>query len=206
MRNFLLGILIAAVAILGYLYIKNSFYSHQSEIKVSEMISNQMQQVGKLIVTEGHFSEVITYKDAKKFYLDILTAEKKVIVVVNAKATIAYDLSDVIYTIDTDTKTILVTHIPAPEINIYPDIKYHDLEQNYFNEFTTEDHNLIRKKVLTQLHSKIQESSLSTNASNRLISELHKIFILTNTLDWKLTYKETPIQSLQDIETILLRK
>ncbi|AXT52749.1 DUF4230 domain-containing protein [Aquimarina sp. BL5] len=201
MRNFLLGALIAAFIALGINYLITQSKTQKTEIQSSDLILDQIKNVGKLVVTEGHFSEVITYKDAKKYYLDILKAEKKAIVVVNASVTVSYDLSKIEHTLDQSNKTVTITNIPEAEININPDIKYHDLEEDFFNQFNPEDHNLIRKEVIHQLNKKIAASTLKTNAENRLISELQKIYILTNSLGWKLVYKGN---SITDSEQLLL--
>ncbi|WP_299443740.1 DUF4230 domain-containing protein [uncultured Aquimarina sp.] len=199
MRNFLLGALLAAFIALGIIYFVDRFNTQKTEIQSSDLILDQIKNVGKLVVTEGHFSEVITYKDAKKYYLDILTAEKKAIVVVNAGVTVSYDLSKIEHAIDQTTKTLTITNIPEAEININPDIKYHDLEEDFFNQFNPEDHNLIRKEVIRQLNEKIEASTLKSNAENRLISELQKIYILTNSLGWKLVYKGNSITNSEQL-------
>ncbi|SEL72010.1 Protein of unknown function [Aquimarina amphilecti] len=201
MRNFLLGALIAAFIAVGINYFINQATSQKTELQSSDLILDQIKNVGKLVVTEGHFSEVITYKDAKKYYLDMLTAEKKAIVVVNASVTVSYDLSKIRHDINQDNKTLTITSIPEAEININPDIKYHDLEEDFFNQFNPEDHNLIQKEVTRQLNKKIEASTLKTNAENRLISELQKIYILTNSLGWKLVYKGN---SITDSEQLIL--
>ena len=202
MRNFLLGALLAVTLLLIFYFISNQINHHKTELESSDLILQEIKNVGKLVVTEGHFSEVITYKNAKKFYLDIFTAKKKALVVVNAKVTIGYDLSKIKYNIDQETKTITLTYIPQPEIEINPDIKYHDLEQDYLNQFTPEDHNRIRKLVMQQLEVKVDKSSLKSNAENRLLSELQKIYILTNSLGWKLEYKKTEILNQEALKGI----
>lgn len=198
MRNFLLGVLITAFVVIGIAYFIADAKDRKTELQSSGLILNQIKNVGKLVVTEGHFSEVITYKDAKKYYLDILTAEKKAIVIVNASVTISYDLSKIKHQVDKDTKTLMITHIPQAEININPDIKYHDLAEDFFNQFTPRDHNLIRKEVTRTLDEKIKASSLQSNAENRLISELQKIYILTNSLGWKLVYNGNTITQSEE--------
>ncbi len=204
MRNFLFGVLITVFLMFGIKYLFTQQESPKTELESSDLILNQIKNVGKLIVTEGHFSEVITYKDAKKFYLDILTAKKKAIVVVNASVNISYDLSKIEYTIDKEAKTVIISEVPNPEININPDIKYHDLEQDFLNQFTPEDHNLIRLKVVEQLTSKVRNSSLIKNSKNRLISELQNIYILTSSLGWTLVYQDISITDSKSIEELSL--
>ncbi|GAA3519988.1 DUF4230 domain-containing protein [Aquimarina addita] len=199
MRNFLFGVLISAFVVICIAYFITNAKDREAQMQSSGLIVNQIKNVGKLIVTEGHFSEVITYRDAKKYYLDMLTAEKKAIVIVNASVTISYDLSKIEHHIDETTKTLTITHIPEVEVNINPDIKYHDLEEDFFNQFTPQDHNLIRKEVTRKLNEKIKASSLQTNAENRLISELQKIYILTNSLGWKLVYHGNTITESEEL-------
>ena len=164
----------------------------------TNLIQQQIVNVGKLVVTEGHFSEVITYKNQQKYLLDMLSFEKKALVIVNADVTVAYDLHKMKYDIDEKNKTITIVSIPKEEIKISPDIQFYDVEQSKLNPFTGDDYNKINKSVKANLAKKIEKSSLKTNAQNRLISELSKILILTNTMGWKLQYEGTVIQSEKD--------
>lgn len=161
----------------------------------TNLIQQQILNVGKLVVTEGHFSEVITYKNQQKYFLDMVSFEKKALVVVNANVTVAYDLHKMKYDIDEKNKTITILNIPKEEITINPDIKFYDVEQSQMNPFTGDDYNKINKSVKANLTKKIENSSLKTNAQNRLISELSKILILTNSMGWKLQYNGKTIES-----------
>lgn len=164
----------------------------------TNLIQQQIVNVGKLVVTEGHFSEVLTYKNQEKYLLEILTFEKKALIVVNADVTVAYDLRKVVYDIDEKNKIITIKYIPKEEIKISSDIQFYDVEQSKLNPFTGEDYNKINKSVKANLAKKIEKSSLKTNAQNRLISELSKILILTNTMGWKLQYEGIIIENEKD--------
>lgn len=71
------------------------------------------------------------------------------------------------------------------------------------NPFQASDHNTIRRRVDKQLREEIEKSELKSNAENRLISELQKIYILTNSLGWTLQYNQEVIQQEEDIRDIL---
>ena len=161
----------------------------------TNLIQQQILNVGKLVVTEGHFSEVITYKNQQKYLLDMLSFEKKALVIVNADVTVAYDLHKMKYDIDEKNKTITILSIPKEEISIYPDIQYYDVEQSKLNEFTGADYNKINKTVKTRMAQKVEKSTLKTNAKNRLVSEISKMLILTNSLGWKLQYNGEVIEN-----------
>ncbi|WP_234859503.1 DUF4230 domain-containing protein [Aquimarina aquimarini] len=202
MRNFLLGALLMALLALGVKYIIDLSDNEKTEIESSGLILNQIKNVGKLIVTEGHFSDIITYKNDKT-YFKLLSSKKKIIVMVNANVQVSYDLKKIEHTIDQETKTLTITKIPEAEITINPEIKYHDIEEGIMNKFNAKDHNSIRKIAIQKLDKKIQESTLVTNSQNRLISELQKLYILTSSLGWTLKYQDTAIDSQVSIEKLI---
>lgn len=169
----------------------------------SNLIQQQIVQVGKLIVTEGHFSQVLTYKDKDKYLMDLISFDKKALIVVNADVTISYDLRQMKYDIDEKSKTITILSIPKEEIKISPDIKFYDVTQSSLNQFTGEDYNKITASVKANVAKKMETSTLKSNAQNRLISELSKILILTNTMGWTLQYNGQSI-NYQTIDKMML--
>ncbi|MBK0370439.1 DUF4230 domain-containing protein [Flavobacterium agrisoli] len=171
-----------------------------SQLDYSGLIQEQIVNVGKLVVTEGHFSEVITYKNQEKYLMDMISFEKKALIVVNADVTISYDLHKMKYDIDEKNKTITIVSIPKEEIKISPDIKFYDVAQSQLNPFTGDDYNKINASVKANLSKKIAKSTLKSNAKNRLISELSKILILTKTMGWKLQYEGQIIEQESDLK------
>jgi lipopolysaccharide export LptBFGC system permease protein LptF len=198
LRRILIGIAVIAGIFLLFKYCDFKKNDDEDITYNTNLIQQQILNVGKLVVTEGHFSEVITYKNQQKYLLDMLSFEKKALVVVNADVTVAYDLHKMKYDIDEKNKTITIVSIPKEEIKISPDIQFYDVEQSKLNPFTGDDYNKINKSVKANLAKKIEKSTLKTNAQNRLISELSKILILTNTMGWKLQYEGKVIESEKD--------
>jgi lipopolysaccharide export LptBFGC system permease protein LptF len=198
LRRILLGIVIIVGIILAFKYCEFKKDDTSSLDYNTNLIQQQIVNVGKLVVTEGHFSEVVTYKNSNKYLLDMISFEKKALIIVNANVTVAYDLHKMKYDIDEKNKVITIVSIPKEEIIINPDIQYYNVEQSQLNEFTGDDYNKINKSVKASLAKKIEKSSLKSNAQNRLISELSKILILTNTMGWKLQYDGKVIQNEAD--------
>lgn len=196
-------IVIVALVVAGLLVFKYCDFKKDNEDEFdynTNLIQQQILNVGKLVVTEGHFSEVITFKNSNKYFLDMISFEKKAIVVVNAKVTVAYDLHKMKYDIDEKNKIITIVSIPKEEISIYPDIQYYDVEQSKLNEFTGADFNKINKTVRTNMAKKVESSTLKTNAKNRLVSEISKMLILTNSLGWKLQYNGNEITTEKELQ------
>lgn len=193
-RRWVLVLLLAVIVYLAYVLITRKNESSTIEYDTN-LIEQQIKNVGKLVVTEGHFAEVMTYKDQKKYLMDVFSFEKKAMVVINADVTVSFDLSKITYDIDAPNKTLTITYIPQEELKIYPDYKYYDINQSQLNEFTAEDYNKINKIARANLTKKIEKSTLKTNAKNRLVSELYNILILTKSMGWKLQYNGAAINS-----------
>ena len=198
LRRILIGIAVIGGIFLLFKYCDFKKKDDEDITYNTNLIQQQILNVGKLVVTEGHFSEVITYKNQQKYLLDMLSFEKKALVVVNADVTVAYDLHKIKYDIDEVNKTITIVSIPKEEIKISPDIQFYDVEQSKLNPFTGDDYNKINKSVKANLAKKIEKSSLKTNAQNRLISELSKLLITTSQLGWTLKYEGKVIESEKD--------
>jgi lipopolysaccharide export LptBFGC system permease protein LptF len=203
LRRILIGIVIIVGIVLAFKYCEFKKDDTSSLDYNTNLIQQQIVNVGKLIVTEGHFSEVVTYKNSNKYLLDMISFEKKALIVVNANVTVAYDLHKMKYEIDEKNKVIKIVSIPKEEITINPDIQYYNVEQSQLNAFTGDDYNKINKSVKANLAKKIEKSPLKTNAQNRLISELSKILILTNTMGWKLQYDGKTIQNETELSNDL---
>ncbi|EGD34611.1 DUF4230 domain-containing protein [Capnocytophaga sp. oral taxon 338] len=199
MKKLLLGLLLGVIVVLLWQYFFKKEEDHSKLSENTTLIEQEIKNVGKLVVTEGYFSEILTYQDAKKYLNNWISFDKKALVVINAEATISYDLHQLRYEIDEPHKVVRLLYIPKEELKIYPKIQYYDIEESSFNPFTAEDHNKIHKRVIELISRKIEQSSFRSNAQNRLLTELSKIFILTHSMGWILEYTDIPIEKESDL-------
>lgn len=199
MKKILLGVIIT----LSIVFVFRSCSEDKNEKSIlqenSMLIQQQISNVSKLIVTEGHFAEVYNYKDSQELFGPLITADKKALVVVNAEVTVAYDLSKVDFEVDEASKTLYIKSIPEAEIKINPDFEYYDVSADFLNQFDASDYNKIKKNVNASLMKKVEASTLKSNAENRLISELSKFYVLTNSLNWKLVYQNQTVNLPEDL-------
>ena len=202
MKKILTGVILTLAAVLIFRSCSEDKEKKSILIENSMLIQEQINNVSKLIVTEGHFAEVYNYKDSQQLFGPLITANKKALVVVNAEVTVGYDLSLIKFDIDEDTKTLRILDIPAPEIKINPDFEYYDVTADYLNQFNAEDYNTIKRNVNASLMKKIEASTLKSNAENRLLSELSKFLVLTNSLGWTLVYGDVNIENLDDLKML----
>lgn len=203
MRKLLYVLLVVLTILFAYRFIFNDKDKTILQ-ENSALIQEQIKNVSKLVVTEGHFSQVFTYKNSKAIFANLVNVEKKALVVVNANVTVSYDLSQIQYELDESSKILRILSIPKEEINISPDFEYYDVTADFLNPFEAEDYNKIKETVKGQLMKKVEASHLKSNAQNRLLSELSKFYILTNSLGWTLEYNNSTITSNEALQNIKL--
>ena len=202
MKRYIVGVIAVLIVLLTFKYCSDKNAERIVLKESSALIEKQLKNVSKLVVTEGHFSEVFTYNKSRALFG--ITSDKKAIVIVNADVTVSYDLSLITYDIDETSKTVRITNIPKEEISINPEFEYYDIQADFFNPFVAKDYNEIKDVVKNSLLKKIEKSDLKSNAQNRLLSELSKFYILTNSLGWTLEYNNSPITSNEALQNIKL--
>jgi len=174
---FIVGVLVAL------LYFKRQKANYKTE-QIQVML-NEIKNVSKLVVTETTFSEMYNHQDADKYFFDYLSFKKKVILSVNATVQVSYDLSKMVIEIDSINKRVVIKSIPKEEVFISPDIKYYDLQQSTFNQFSKTELNEITKNSIEKIKETIDASTLKEKSKNRLLVELRKIYKMTTILDWE---------------------
>ncbi|WP_028871543.1 hypothetical protein [Psychroserpens burtonensis] len=68
MRKTLFGVIITLVVLFAFKYCGDKKEDRMSLLENTALIQEQIKNVGKLVVTEGHFSEVFTYKNCKSSF------------------------------------------------------------------------------------------------------------------------------------------
>ncbi len=175
------GIIIGIL--LSLLYLEKE---KNKEIKQqSNVILENIRNMNKMIVSEAYFNQVYSYTDSDKYFFDLLNFDKNVVLLVNAKAQVSYDLNQLKIKVDSLHKTIYISNIPKEEINIIPDIRYYNLEQSSFNSFTKDELNEINRKAIQQIEESIDLSGLQTKAKIQLLKNLQNIYALSKIYGWK---------------------
>lgn len=201
-KTLIFALICVALGSLLTFFIMRKVDKNNEVVPDTELIQQQMKNVSKLVVNEAKISQIYNYKDEKSF-MNLMSFDKKALVVVNADVQIMYDLSKLEYTIDETNKMVKITFIPKEEIKINPDIKIYDVEESRFNAFKGNDYNTIQESVKKQFHEKIRKSNIQANAKNRLVSELSKFLVVTQSLGWTLKYQEETIVNTTDLNELI---
>lgn len=187
LKFVLLGIILGGI-IVFMMYSKSSKTSSQED---ADVVIERIESVKKLVVTEGYFSELYNYKEADKYFYDLIAFEKRAFLLVKGKASVSYDLTKMEYQVDEATKTITLVNMPAPQVSIEPEIKYYDLQESSFNSFSTDDYNKLNKRAVSKLREKIDKSDLKKMARTELETTLNDLQIVGKELGWKIVVPQT---------------
>ena len=102
--GILLGVTLTYVGF-TFFYKKNN---EQKTEKQSVVLMEKIKSVCKLISVEGDFAEIYHFENTKYHFLNIITSKKKAILLINAKAHIGYDLSQIKLEADNSTIHLIV--------------------------------------------------------------------------------------------------
>ena len=148
-----------------------------------DIIQNSIKNVRKLVVVEETFTEYYNYDDAL-YYFDTKFFEKSIILLINAKVMVSYDLSKMETELDSVNKKIIIKSLPEQEFNIIPSYKYYDFDQSIFNTFTKEELNKFQEKSTKRLIEDLDVSKSKSLAKKRLLEELEQIWSVAKLLGW----------------------
>jgi hypothetical protein len=184
-----LGIILGAL--LSYWGI--SFFERKKSIQKIEIQSvvllEKIKSVCKLITVEGDFAEIYHYENTKNHLLNMITSKKKAVLLINAKAHIGFDLSQIKLEANKKTQEIVLTHFPEPKIlTVDTDVKYYDKKEGLFNKFEASDLTDLHKASKKFIVDKIPQSGLLNSAKKEALETVLMIEKLIEPSGWKLNY------------------
>jgi len=161
----------------------------ESTEKQSVVLMEKIKSVCKLISVEGDFAEIYHYENTKNHFLNLISSKKKAILLINAKAHIGFDLSQIKLEANNNTKEIILSQFPSPTVlTVETDVKYYDKKEGFFNKFEAEDLTTLSKESKSFIIDKIPESGLLKTANKEALDTILMIEKLIETSGWKLNY------------------
>jgi Protein of unknown function (DUF4230) len=153
----------------------------------SKILLEKIQKVCKLVTVEGTFSDIYSYQDYQ--YYDVSPFRKKALIVVNAKVLVGLDLSKAKFKTDEATKTLTISQIPAAEImSIDPDLRYYDITEGTFNQFSATELTTITRNAKKQIQEKAEKSELLKMANTQSNTLFDILEYTTKDMGWRLQY------------------
>lgn len=175
---------------------KTEDYSEQSHV-----IAYQIERMNKMIVAEQTYSDLYNHTSKKSVpgFTDIFSSDKKVTLLVKAKAQATYDLKKMDVELDSVNKKIIIKSIPVVEIKVYPDVSFYDMDQSVFNKFSKDDLNGIKKRAVEHVEKTVDKSKLKKEAHQQLIQNLGDLYFLAKTYGWTIEDKTSYANELNKL-------
>ncbi len=176
------GIIIGILATLWFQERQKTEEIHEQ----SQVLLENVKHLNKMVVAEAYYNDVYSYNDSNKYFFDIFHFDRNVILLVTAKAQISYDLNQLKISLDTIHKIINIADIPEEQVEIFPTIKYYDLQQSHLNQFDKNDLNRINAEAIKQIKSHIDLTQLRLKAKKQLLENLRNLYVLSKIYGWKI--------------------
>ncbi|MBT8244484.1 MAG: DUF4230 domain-containing protein [Winogradskyella sp.] len=189
-------IIISILVTLGIVTVYKQWKTKRKTSEQSIILLDKIKRVCKFITVEGDFAEIYHYEDVKEKFLKLISSKKKALVVINAKAHVGFDLSKVKMNANSNTKRVILTHFPQPEVlSIETDINYYDKKDGIFNKFEASDLTELHTKAKVHIKEKVPESGLFVIARGEALEAIQIIESIVETIGWKLDYSALKIEA-----------
>ncbi len=188
MNKLTTPLLILIIILLTVLVIRSNKQTNSVK-EQSEIITQQIEKVNKLISLEGNFAEVYTLDQTQRLFFDLIPIPKQAIVVAKAKTYVSYDLSQMQYELDPATKTIHLKNIPEPEIIIEPNLQLYDLKANIL-PFSKEDLNQLNKRAIELLREEAEKENFIELAKDNMRLNLEQIILVADQQGWTVDFED----------------
>ncbi len=167
-NSFIFTLLIVIIGLLSFILLKPEI-TQRTELNASGVV-DKVKSISEINTVEMYFSEIIDFKNAKKFnQYDIPFTEKSFIFTVKAKVKAGIDLSSLK---EEDVKIndngIVIT-LPKPQITSKEILSYkaYDEKDGLFNEITNEDTLTALDEFTKKLEQQAKENGLLDQATER---------------------------------------
>ena len=191
-----LGLILGAILMYWLFSLFRKKRSKEITEHQSTVLLDKIRSVCKLVSVEGDFAEIYHYENTKDSFMSLLRSKKKALIVIKAKAHIGYDLSKLDLKADTETKRIILSHFPQPEVlSIEPDLQFYDIKNGIFNSFSPTDLTQLNQEAIHHIKEKIPESGLMETARKEALQAVLLVEKIVETIGWKLDYSALEISN-----------
>ena len=187
----LLGLFLGAIVTYWVMrYVKLQKSKDQTHAQ-STILMEKIRKVWKLITVEGEFAEIYHYENTKERFMSMVSSKKKAVLLINAKAYVGFDLSQIKMEALTDKKTIKLTEFPEPQVlSLETDLRYYDKKDGLFNKFDSSDLTEVNSKAKDHVLEKIPESGLLDTARSEALEAVLLVQNIVETIGWSLDYQD----------------
>lgn len=151
----------------------------------SDIITEKIEQVNKLISVESSVAQVYTIDQTQKLFFDLIPIPKQAIVIARAKIYVAYDLNLMRYKLDQENKKVILSNIPEPQIIVEPNLQFYDLKADIL-PFTKQELTALNRRATELIKKEGQNKELLSLAQKNLELNLKEITMIAKEQNWEI--------------------
>lgn len=195
---------IAAWQVFNWMYGKKLRSNKQESIRVeANVLLEKIEQVFKVVLAEGYFTEIYDHNSKKDFW-GLFKTTNKALIIVKAKVSVGYDFAKMRFSRAPDSRRLVIEEFaPAEVLSIDTDYKFYDINQGFANQMKQEDYTTILSEAKGMIKVKAEGSELPAIAANQLQLMMKQ---MASSMNWELemtaakTRIEIPAQEPIQIE------
>ncbi len=183
---------VGGIATFGIYTAYRKFTGQESAIIKNEstILLEKVEKVFKIVLAEGHFSEIYDHTSQKDILFGLTTTNKKALIVAKAKVLVGFDFSKVRINWIEGQRKMLVEEFPEPEIlSVDSDYKFYDIDQGFFNKFKNEEYTQLLADAKQTMQHKAIASELPKIAKKQAVVMLNQ---MASSMGWDIDFKQLP--------------
>jgi Protein of unknown function (DUF4230) len=181
--------LIGIAAGFGIFSVYNKFTSKEGTLIKNEstVLLEKIEKVFKVVLAEGHFSEIYDHTSEKEVLFGLHKLNKKALIVAKAKVLVGFDFAKVKIRWQEGTRTMIIEEFPEPEIlSTDSDYKFYDIDQGMFNKFKNEEYTQLLSDAKQTMQTKAIASELPKIAKKQAIVMLSQ---MASSMGWNIDFQ-----------------
>lgn len=165
----------------------------------SHILLERIEKVFKIVLAEGHFTEIYDHNEKRDFF-GLFKTHSKALVVAKAKVSVGYDFSKMRFRRDHANRTLVIEHFADPEIiSIDTDYKFYDINQGILNKFDNDDYTAILVEAKKLMQEKAHSSELPQIAQKQVEFMMQQ---LCASVGWQLE-SEKVLEPLKTVQVVI---
>ena len=181
--------LIGIAAGFGIFSVYNKFTNKEGMLIKNEstVLLEKIEKVFKIVLAEGHFSEIYDHTSEKEVLFGLHTLNKKALIVAKAKVLVGFDFAKVKVRWEEGSRKMIIEEFPEPEIlSTDSDYKFYDIDQGLFNKFKNEEYTALLADAKQTMQNKAIASELPKIAKKQAVVMLTQ---MASSMGWDIDFR-----------------
>ena len=181
--------LIGIAAGFGIFSVYNKFTNKEGTLIRNEsvVLLEKVEKVFKVVLAEGHFSEIYDHSSQSEVLFGLTTVSKKALIVAKAKVLVGFDFAKVKIRWEEGSRRMIIEEFPEPEIlSTDSDYKFYDIDHGMFNKFKNEEYTALLADAKQTMQNQAIASELPKIAKKQAVVMLSQ---MASSMGWNIDFR-----------------